>query len=195
MFDPSAVIQRHANSEIARTKWAEIPTLDPQEVIRRANGRCQMCGTTVARHGATLVVDDSKPGNWGGRKEPGGLWAICEPCYAGTKAYFSSLNLDAGLVRIVTNHQSVHVRIGELLKMIGVGNRVPSSLIQAVAYQDSWRKRLRELRYPVIGWEIKTHIYKAPSGRKHSDYALISYKPWPRDPTGAIRKYERERGS
>lgn len=85
------------------------------------------------------------------------------------------------------------MRIGELLKTIGVGKRVPSSLIEVVADQDDWQKRLRELRYPVIGWEITTRLYKDPSGKKQSDYVLLSHKPWPKDPTGTIRRFEAER--
>jgi len=185
-----------ADSESTGTKshsMAGLSATCQQEAIRRANGRCQMCGSTVERDGANLVVDDSRPKNWGGNDRPGSLWAICEPCCAGTKAYLSSVHLNAESLRKVTNHKSVHVRIGELLKAVGIGNRVPSSLIEAVAYQDGWQKRLRELRYPVIGWEIGTHLYKGPSGKRQSDYLLISCKPWPRDPSGAIRKFEKTR--
>jgi len=90
-------------------------------------------------------------------------------------------------------HASVHVRIGELLKAVGVGNRTPSTLLEVVAGQDDWQKRLRELRYPVIGWEIETRGYKAPSGKKLVDYVLRSFKPWPEDPTGIVRRFEKER--
>jgi hypothetical protein len=64
-----------------------------------------------------------------------------------------------------------------------------------VANQEDWHKRLRELRYPVIGWEIKIRAYKTPSGRKRVDYILQSYKDWPDDPTGTIRRFERKRES
>jgi len=184
------------DSERARAKSrsaSEISTVRQQEVIRRADGRCQMCGCTVAGDGATLIVDDSKPLNWGGPDDQGDLWAICEPCCAGTKEYFSSMHVDAELMRRVTSHRSVHVRIGELLKAFGIGNRVCSSLIKAVADQGGWQKRLRELRYPVIGWEIEVRLYSEPSGKKHSDYVLISDKPWPEDPTGAVRRFEGDR--
>jgi len=176
----------------ARSKSQPAPKISPvfrQEVIRRADGRCQMCGSTVMRHGATLVVDDNKPGNWGDADELGSFWAICEECYAGREAYFSSVNVDAELIRRVTAHESVHMRIGELLKAIGIGKRVPSSLIEDVAGQSGWKKRLRELRYPVIGWKIEAHLYNGPSGRKRSDYILMSHRPWPQDPTGAIRRF------
>jgi hypothetical protein len=93
----------------------------------------------------------------------------------------------------VTAHKSVHVRIGELLKAVGVGNRTPSSLLEVVADQDDWQKRLRELRYPVIGWDIETHLYKEPSGRKQADYILRDYKEWPENPTEVIRRFEQER--
>lgn len=163
------------------------------KVIHTAFGRCQMCGRTVQKHCITLVVDHKKPRDWGGTNEIGNLWAICEECNAGKKAYFSSLNVDAEVMKRVTAHKSIHVRIGELLKATGVGRRTPSSLLVIVADQDDWQKRLRELRYSVIGWEIETQLYKDQSGRKQADYILRSYKPWPPDPTGRIRRFERER--
>jgi hypothetical protein len=162
-------------------------------IIHSAHGRCQMCGKTVEKHGITLVVDHKKPRDWGGTNDPENLWAICEECNGGKKSYFSSLNVDAGLMKKVSGHKSVHIRIGELLKAIGVGNRTPSYLLELVADQDDWQKRLRELRYPVIGWEIETKTYKATSGKKQADYVLISYKPWPTDPTGKIRQFEKDR--
>lgn len=161
------------------------------EIIRLARGRCQMCGRSIEKHGIALVVDHKKPRDWGGRNDPTNLWAICEECNAGKKAYFSSF--DPKLMQKVTSHKSVHVRIGELLKAVGVGKRTPASMLDLVADQDDWQKRLRELRYPVIGWEIDTHGYKSATGRKLVDYILRSYKPWPEDPTGLIRKFEKER--
>jgi hypothetical protein len=96
-------------------------------------------------------------------------------------------------MRKATADKSVHVRIGELLKAVGVGKRTPSYLLAVVADQDDWQKRLRELRYPVIGWEIETHLYKAPSGKKLADYVLKSYRPWPENPSEVIRRFEKER--
>jgi hypothetical protein len=96
-------------------------------------------------------------------------------------------------MKAVLAHDSVHVRIGELLKAVGVGKRTSSQLIDVVADQDDWQKRLRELRYPVIGWEIDTKLYRADSGKKHCDYILRSFKAWPDDPSGVIRRFENER--
>jgi hypothetical protein len=165
------------------------------EVIHAAHGRCQMCGKTVEKHGIALVVDHKKPRDpdWGGTNNRENLWAICEDCNSGKKAFFSSLNVSPGMMKKVTESQSVHVRIGELLKAVGIGKRTPSSLLEVVADQDDWQKRLRELRYPVIGWEIDTIGYKAASGKKQMDYVLKSFRPWPADPAGVIRKFERER--
>jgi hypothetical protein len=163
------------------------------EVIHAAHGRCQMCGRTMEKHGITLVVDHKKPRDWGGSNDRDNLWAICEECNAGKKHFFSSLNVDKDTMKQVTAPQSVHVRIGELLKRVGIGNRTPSSIIEVVADQNDWQKRLRELRYPVIGWEIETHLYKSSSGKKQSDYVLKSYKAWPEDPSGTIRRFEEER--
>ena len=163
------------------------------EVRHAARGRCQMCGKTVAEDGVKLVVDHKRPRGWGGTNDQENLWAICEECNAGKKAYFSSLNVDPEVMRRVISYESVHVRIGELLKAIGVGNRASSSLLEIVADQEDWHKRLRELRYPVIGWDIKPKPYKSKSGKVLVDYVLKSFKPWPEDPTGTIRRFEQER--
>ena len=80
-----------------------------------------------------------------------------------------------------------------MLKAVGIGNRTTSAILQIVADQDDWHKRLRELRYPVIGWEIETIRYKSSSGKTQVDYVLKRHKPWPDDPTGKIRRFEKER--
>ena len=163
------------------------------EIIHAAHSRCQMCGRTIEQHDITLVVDHKKPRDWGGTNDRENLWAICEECNAGKKAFFSSLDVSPEVMKKVMVHESVHVRIGELLKATGVGNRTPSSLLEVVADQDDWQKRIRELRYPVIGWEVETKAYKGPSGKKQTDYILRSFKAWPEDPTGTIRRFEKER--
>lgn len=163
------------------------------EVLHAAHGRCHMCGKTVTEDGIKLVVDHKRPRAWGGSNDKENLWAICVPCNGGKKAYFNSLNVDNEFMKRVTAHESVHVRIGETLKAVGADKRTPSEILEIVADQEDWHKRLRELRYPVIGWEIDPYPYKTESGKKRCDYILRSYKPWPDDPTGLIRKFERER--
>ncbi|MGA8428946.1 MAG: HNH endonuclease signature motif containing protein [Candidatus Sulfotelmatobacter sp.] len=171
--------------QINRKVWAQ--------VIHSGRGRCQMCGRSVEKHGIALVVDHKKPREWGGTNELDNLWAICEDCNSGKKAYFSSLNVDSDLMKSVMAHTSVHMRIGELLKAVGIGARVSSQLMDIVADQDDWQKRLRELRYPVIGWEIDTKLYFTGSGKKQCDYILRSFNPWPRDPSSVIRQFEADR--
>ena len=171
--------------QINRKIWAE--------VIHSARGRCQMCGRSVEKHGIALVVDHKKPREWGGSNELDNLWAVCEDCNSGKKAYFSSLKADSELMKSVMAHPSVHMRIGELLKAVGVGARVSSQLMDVVADQDDWQKRLRELRYPVIGWEIDTKLYFTDLGKKQCDYILRTFKPWPPDPSGVIRQFEADR--
>jgi len=163
------------------------------EVRHAAHGRCQMCGQTIAEDGIKLVVDHKKPRAWGGANNRENLWAICEECNSGKKSYFTSLKADPEFMKIVMAHESVHVRIGETLKAMGVGKRTPPVLLEVVADQEDWHKRLRELRYPVIGWEIDTVPYKDQSGRKKVDYVLQRSRPWPDNPTGQIRQFERER--
>ena len=156
--------------------------------LGRAHGRCQMCGRTVADHGVVLVVDHKIPRDWGGLNEDENLWAICEECNAGKKAHFASQ--DQELMRAVMSHKSVHMRIGELLKL-NLGKPVSSGTIEFVANQEDWQKRTRELRY--LGWEIDVSRESLPTGRVQSLYTLKQFPDWPADPSGWIRRYEQER--
>jgi hypothetical protein len=161
-------------------------------ILRSAHGRCQMCGRTIEKHGIVLVVDHKRPQDWGGTNDPDNLWAICEECNGGKKAYFSSVDVNADLMKRVMAEQSVHVRIGETLKAFGIGKPVPAYLLDLIADQEDWQKRLRELRYPVIGWDYDYQRYKE-NGRVRTNYILKSFLPWPNDPTATIRKFEKER--
>jgi 5-methylcytosine-specific restriction endonuclease McrA len=158
-------------------------------VLHAAHGRCGMCGRTIEKHGITLVVDHKVPREWGGKTEPNNLWAICEECNHGKKNLFASV--DSAAMRAAVRHDSVHVRIGELLKGAGIGESVPSHMIDIVANQDEWRKRLRDLRY--LGWKIAASRANLPGGRFQSAYRLDRFTEWPPDPSGWIRNYERER--
>ncbi len=191
--DRKVTLYKYAGVRRKVVDQGQISLKERAEVIHGAHGRCQMCGKSVEQPGITLVVDHKKPRDWGGTNDRVNLWAICEECNAGKKAYFSSLHVDAELMKKVMAHTSVHVRIGELLKAVGVGKRTSSQLIDVVADQDDWQKRLRELRYPVIGWEIDTKLYRAESGKKQCDYILRTFKAWPKDPSGIIRRFETER--
>src|SRR5258708_6463757 len=184
---------RYLGEKIVVTDQGEISLKLRAEVLHAARGRCNNCGRTIETHGIVLVVDHRKPRDWGGTNDRENLRAICDECNSGKKAFFSSLNADPETMKRITSHRSVHVRIGELLKAVGVGNPTPSSLLEAVADQDDWQKRLRELRYPVIGWEIEKNLYKGSSGKKHADYVLKKYREWPENPTDEIRRFEKER--
>jgi hypothetical protein len=87
-------------------------------------------------------------------------------------------------------HKSVHVRLGETLKAFR-SEPVDAATLEFVANQDDWKKRLRELRY--LGWDITTFNRRISDVRVSSFYRLVKYNPWPADPTGAIRQYERNR--
>lgn len=158
-------------------------------ILHAAHGRCGMCGRTIEKYGITLVIDHKIPREWGGKTETENLWAICEDCNHGKKNLFASV--DSAAMRSAIKHDSVHVRIGELLKGAGVGELVPSHMIDIVANQDEWRKRLRELRY--LGWQIMAIRTNVPSGRFQSMYRLDKFNEWPPDPSGWIRNYEQQR--
>jgi 5-methylcytosine-specific restriction endonuclease McrA len=158
------------------------------EILHSARGQCQMCGRSIAKHKVALVVDHKIPQDWGGKSQPDNLWAICEDCNQGKKNLFSSKAQD--VMANVMAHPSVHVRIGELLKL-NFGKPVPSTLIEFVANQNDWRKRTRELRY--LGWQIEAKREKAPGKRDSSAYTLRRFSEWPENPTAWIRDYEKQR--
>ncbi len=186
-------LYKYGGKRMDITDEGEINIRVRAEVLHTAHGRCQMCGKTVAEDGIKLVVDHKKPRAWGGTNDKENLWAICVPCNSGKKAYFNSLNVTDEFMRKVMAYDSVHMRIGETLKAVGVDKRTPPEILAVVADQEDWHKRLRELRYSVIGWKIDTVSYKTKAGRKKVDYILRRYRPWPDDPTGRIRQFERSR--
>jgi 5-methylcytosine-specific restriction endonuclease McrA len=154
------------------------------EALMKARGRCPMCGRTTTEDGIKLVVDHKIPREWGGNTEHDNLWAICRECNAGKKNHFASF--DPEVMKRFMNEKSVHVRIGELLKAFH-GEFIPSDLIEFVANQDDWKKRTRELRY--LGWNVPNRKKKIGT-RVRSFYAARTWKKWPPDPSGAIRRYE-----
>ena len=160
-------------------------------ILHNAHGRCGMCGRTVEKHGIVLVVDHKVPRDWGGKTVPENLWALCEDCNQGKKNLFASV--DSPAMRRTMGHASVHMRIGELLKAAGRHKPVPSYLLEFVAGQDDWQKRLRELRY--LGWTIRSSKRRLPSGRVLSSYQLDKSTAWPPDPSKWIRDYEQRRAT
>lgn len=163
-----------------------VPAALRAQIKLAAHGRCQICGKTVERHGAVLVVDHKLPQDWGGTNDADNLWAICEECNAEKKNYYSAQ--DATLMRSVMQHKSVHVRIGETLKSL---KSVPASLLALVANAADWPKRTRDLRY--LGWNFSTSRRSLPSGKVEAVYQLTQFQDWPADPSREVRRIEQDR--
>jgi 5-methylcytosine-specific restriction endonuclease McrA len=143
-------------------------------------GRCAFCGRTPLEDHVRLQVDHKIPRDWGGNSELPNPQPLCEECNRGKKAHFASYNEHAAEIRRAISYESVHQRIGELLKAFD-GKEVRSDLIAVVAsppgtYQEDWQKRLRELR--VLGWDIAT-TKKTENARVWAHYKLRESKPWP----------------
>lgn len=162
------------------------------EALNIAKGRCQMCGKTVAEDGIKLQIDHKVPQAWGGLTVIENLWAICEGCNNGKRDHFASY--DPGEMAALLAIGSVHERIAHLLKM-HMGKPVDSNIIEFVAnateHQEDWQKRLRELRYPVIGLQIESGRYKTPQGFTRSTYTLRNWRDLPADHQRLIRDWER----
>jgi hypothetical protein len=162
------------------------------EVLNAAKGRCQMCGMTVAEDGVRLQADHKVPQAWGGPTELENLWAICEQCNNGKRDHFASY--DADEMKALLRYESVHERIAHLLRL-HLGKPVDSNLIEFVANaterQEDWQKRLRDLRYPVIGLDIRSGRYKTKQGFWRSTYTLMNWCDLPPNHRQLIQAWDR----
>jgi len=158
------------------------------EALYKARGSCSNCGRSIEKDHVVLFVDYKIPLEQGGRTESDNLWAICEDCKVGKKSCFESV--DSAWIRDVMALKSVHMRLGETLKTLR-SHPVPAEIMDFVANQDDWKKRVRELRY--LGWKIDVFTPKRSNRRVSTFYRLTEPRAWPDDPTGVIRRYELER--
>jgi hypothetical protein len=151
---------------------------------RRTRGRCSMCGRSAEKHGVVFAATRQEEGS----NLPENLRALCAECNVGRESCRELQEPE--WMHAVMAHRSVHMRLGETLKAFR-GRPVPAETLKLVADQDGWKTRLRELRY--LGWDIEAFNRKLKGGRVSSFYRLKKSKPWPPDPTGTIRQYERDR--
>jgi 5-methylcytosine-specific restriction endonuclease McrA len=163
-------------------------------ILNLAKGRCQMCGRSVAEHDITLQVDHKVPQTWGGLTVDENLWAICVQCNHGKRDFFASFDPDE--MKELISIESVHERIARFLKM-RFGEAVDSNMIEDIANarerQEDWHKRLRELRYPVIGIEIESGRYKSNEGFWRSTYRMTKWVDLPPNHQQLIREWDNKK--
>lgn len=163
-------------------------------ILNLAKGRCQMCGRTVEHDHIKLQVDHKVPQTWGGLTVDENLWAICVQCNHGKRDFFASFDPKemAELIAI----ESVHERIARFLKM-HEGDWVDSHHLEDIANvrerQEDWQKRLRELRYPVVGMVIETGRYTTDQGFVRSKYKLTKWADLPPDHQQLIRAWDNKK--
>jgi hypothetical protein len=165
-----------------------IPGKLQAEIKFIANGRCGMCGKTIAEDGIRLVIDHRVPYQWGGPTEAENLWAICETCNIQKKDFIADLPVET-MSQCMTHKETVK-RLGELLKAFK-GEIVPRSLLEIVGQDDEWTRRLRELRD--LGWLVERVVDTSQRGRYQHAYRLVKSKPWPADIRSAIRLSAKKR--
>lgn len=157
-------------------------------ILQRDGHRCQSCGRTAIADGVRLHVDHKIPRSWGGSSDDENLWVLCSECNEGKKNFFASIT-DARIQQALT-HDSIHIRLGELLKAFE-GEWVPKANLAVIAWtHDDWEKRLRELRE--IGWDYKTRR-QHHGKRVLTEFTITQSAPWPEDPARAIREAERRK--
>ena len=162
----------------------------PKDLRARAlkDGRCGMCGRTVAEDGVKLHVDHRIPREWGGQTVAENLVALCSACNEGKRNFFSTFDIQE--MKECIHFKSPHVRMALLLKL-KKGEWVDSDYLEFVAnfndYQDDWQKRLRELRD--LGLVIENRKIPTES-RTLSQYRLTRWKNLP--PEDQIRRVIRE---
>lgn len=161
-------------------------------ILNLAKGRCQMCGRTVQEDDIKLQVDHRIPQTWGGTDDDENLWAICVLCNHGKRDFFASF--DPKEMEELVAIQSVHERIACFLKM-HMGKAMDSNYIEDIANirdrQEDWQKRLRELRYPVVGLKIETGRYKTEQGFWRATYKLTNWVDLPPDHQKLIKDWEK----
>lgn len=168
-----------------------ISSKDRAAVLHKAGSRCQMCGASPEQDGIKLVVDHKVPIDWGGENEISNYQSLCEDCNGGKKNFFATL--DNAIMSKCMKRDSIHQRIGELLKAFK-GEFVSADLISTVAQEFEWTRRIRELRD--LGWKIKSKAEYANGRRKgQNSYAAKKWMPWPEDIREAIRQAAVRRGS
>ena len=138
-----------------------------------------------------MHVDHKLPREWGGPTEEWNLQALCSDCNEGKKAYYATFDAVAPQIMNAIGHESVHVRIGEVLKAFEAeGLETPDEVIEFVAEargrQRYWEKRMRELRH--IGWRFEPRMFDEGGIRK-TEWKLLEWEPWPEEgPGAAIRR-------
>ena len=99
-----------------------------------------MCGRTPLEDGVKLQVDHKIPKEWGGTDDLENLQPLCEECNRGKKNLFGSYDVHADEIRAAITHESVHLRIGELLKAF-YARGVRSDLVDLVAIRQAITRR------------------------------------------------------
>lgn len=112
------------------------------KILRRDKSRCRRCGRTV-EDGVKLVVDHVIPVDWSGLTEENNLWALCEECNLGKKAYES--DADAGAMRKIFAIRGARERIKAYFKL-KPKQLVTREEIQIVSGISEYARRIRELR-------------------------------------------------
>jgi 5-methylcytosine-specific restriction endonuclease McrA len=187
--DEGAILYVYRGARSTPRKRSPIHPKVRAEVLLNAHGTCAMCGKTIEKDGITLQIDHIIPVEWGGTSDIGNLQALCAEDNAAKKAYFAGF--DQQLMKKVCAYPKIHQRIGQLLILLKPGY-VESSLLGAVAGQEDWHKRLRELR--TLGWQIEFQKKKHPNGRVTTAYRVQQWTELSDDPAADIRRLEKQRG-
>ena len=136
-------------------------------MLENSDGRCQMCGRTVARHKIALEIDHKIPLASGGSSTSDNLWIICRECKIGRDLCLrSGLILDAwqtpkgcsALERIIS------------LAVRHEGKAIPRAVLKAAAQTSDWPRSVRQLR--TLGWSVIFTPKLEQNGRREGAYTF-----------------------
>lgn len=122
-------------------------------VLWRADGRCQMCGRTIAQNNIVLVVDYKIPVGRGGTNEEGNLWAVCEMCRIEARR---SSHLAFLLRKQVAAQEKIKVAL-----LYRYGSWTPATWLKAIAGISDWSRSARRLRSEGFNVEVRKRVSNA----------------------------------
>lgn len=160
-------LKRRLGKAVRRLRLKAELSQEAKAMLEDPDGRCEMCGRTVARHLVCLAVDHKIPLASGGGSNSDNLWIICSDCKTGRDLCMcSGQRLD---VWIAAKGVSAIERIISLA-VRSEGKAIPRSVLKAAAQTSDWPRSVRQLRK--LGWTVIFTPKLEQNGRREGAYTF-----------------------